>query len=195
MLVPAAGGLVVGCIGALAHAGGDDAEVLEQLQAALRPVRVGEALADRVAEALGEPISGKTIAVLGLTFKPNTDDLRESPALDVISLLKQKGADVSYTDPHVPELEERIPEIRQSMLGALKNVRPGHLMDADLLRALGLPGAANSYATPPRPKKPSIRRQRMSATWASRTAGGEGSPITGASVSDGPGLSSRGPAW
>ncbi len=57
------------------------------------------AMADRVAEALGEPLSGKTIAVLGLTFKPNTDDLREAPALAIVKALQEAGASVRVFDP------------------------------------------------------------------------------------------------
>lgn len=52
----------------------------------------------------GRPIKGSRILVLGAAYKPDIDDLRESPALDVIGLLKQKGADVSYHDPYIPRL-------------------------------------------------------------------------------------------
>jgi UDP-N-acetyl-D-glucosamine dehydrogenase len=44
-------------------------------------------------------LKGSRVLVLGAAYKPDIDDLRESPALDVIHLLKQKGADVSYHDP------------------------------------------------------------------------------------------------
>jgi UDP-N-acetyl-D-glucosamine dehydrogenase len=47
-------------------------------------------------------IKGSNILVLGAAYKPDIDDLRESPALDVIGLLEQKGAHVSYHDPYVP---------------------------------------------------------------------------------------------
>lgn len=47
-------------------------------------------------------IKGSKILVLGAAYKPDIDDLRESPALDVIGLLEQKGAEVSYHDPYVP---------------------------------------------------------------------------------------------
>lgn len=52
----------------------------------------------------GKPIKGSRILVLGAAYKPDIDDLRESPALDVIGLLKQKGALVSYHDPFIPSL-------------------------------------------------------------------------------------------
>lgn len=50
----------------------------------------------------GKPLKGSRVLVLGAAYKPDIDDLRESPALDVIGLLEQKGAVVSYHDPHVP---------------------------------------------------------------------------------------------
>jgi UDP-N-acetyl-D-glucosamine dehydrogenase len=53
---------------------------------------------------VGKPIKGSRILVLGVAYKPDIDDLRESPALDVIGLLKQKGAIVSYHDPFIPSL-------------------------------------------------------------------------------------------
>jgi UDP-N-acetyl-D-glucosamine dehydrogenase len=51
---------------------------------------------------LGKPVKGSRILVLGAAYKPDIDDLRESPALDVIGLLMQKGAAVSYHDPYIP---------------------------------------------------------------------------------------------
>ncbi len=49
-------------------------------------------------------INGSRVLVLGVAYKPDIDDLRESPALDVIGLLKQKGAEVSYHDPYIPSI-------------------------------------------------------------------------------------------
>jgi UDP-N-acetyl-D-glucosamine dehydrogenase len=53
----------------------------------------------------GKPAKDSNILVLGAAYKPDIDDLRESPALDVIGLLIQKGANVSYHDPYISELE------------------------------------------------------------------------------------------
>jgi UDP-N-acetyl-D-glucosamine dehydrogenase len=53
----------------------------------------------------GKPIKGSQLLVLGIAYKPDIDDLRESPALDVIGLLKQKGAHVIYHDPYIPRLD------------------------------------------------------------------------------------------
>jgi len=52
-----------------------------------------------------KPLNGSKVLVLGVAYKPNINDLRESPALDVIHLLQEKGAVVSYSDPYVPALD------------------------------------------------------------------------------------------
>ena len=58
-----------------------------------------KAMADRVAKALDGNLKGKTIALLGLTFKPNTDDMRDAPSLDVAPALMAAGATVQAFDP------------------------------------------------------------------------------------------------
>jgi UDPglucose 6-dehydrogenase len=57
------------------------------------------AMADRVANALGGSLEGKRVAVLGLTFKPNTDDMRDAPSIPLIKRLQEGGADVIAFDP------------------------------------------------------------------------------------------------
>jgi len=57
-----------------------------------------ERMAEKVAQAFGD-VSGKTIAVLGLTFKPNTDDMREAPSLVILPALKKQGATLRAYDP------------------------------------------------------------------------------------------------
>ena len=57
------------------------------------------AMARKVAHSLGGDLRGKTIAVLGLTFKPNTDDMRESPSIPLITALQDMGAKVRAYDP------------------------------------------------------------------------------------------------
>jgi UDPglucose 6-dehydrogenase len=57
------------------------------------------AMADKVVAALGGSVKGKTIGVLGLTFKPNTDDMREAPSLAILPALKEAGAKVKAHDP------------------------------------------------------------------------------------------------
>jgi len=75
-------------------------------------VDVNEAQFDRVAakavELIGEPLDGKVVGVWGLTFKARTDDLRESPSLEIVKRLRDQGAIVRAFDPSVtPPLEER----------------------------------------------------------------------------------------
>ncbi len=65
---------------------------------------------ERVAEALGnqgKPLNGSNVLILGVAYKPDVDDLRESPALKVIELLEARGAKISYNDPHVTSLQAR----------------------------------------------------------------------------------------
>ena len=57
------------------------------------------AMARKVAAALGTSLRGKTIAVLGLTFKPNTDDMRDAPSIPLITALQDMGASVRAYDP------------------------------------------------------------------------------------------------
>ncbi len=61
--------------------------------------RILEAMNDR-----GKILKGSKVLVLGAAYKPDIDDVRESPALDVIGLLKQKGALVEYHDPYIPHI-------------------------------------------------------------------------------------------
>ncbi|WAC59870.1 UDP-glucose dehydrogenase family protein [Brevundimonas sp. SL130] len=58
-----------------------------------------KAMAGRVETALGESVAGKTVALLGLTFKPNTDDMRDAPSLDIALALIAAGAKVQAFDP------------------------------------------------------------------------------------------------
>jgi len=62
---------------------------------------------DKVQNALndaGKPVKGSRIHVMGVAYKRDIDDMRESPALDVILLLEKRGAQITYSDPHVPVL-------------------------------------------------------------------------------------------
>lgn len=67
---------------------------------------------ERLAEALNDdakPIRGSRVLVIGLAYKPDVDDVRETPAAEIVRLLIERGADVSYHDPHVP----RFPVMRR----------------------------------------------------------------------------------
>ncbi len=57
------------------------------------------AMASRIEKAAGGSVKGKTIAVLGVTFKPNTDDMRDAPSLVVVPMLQERGALVRVFDP------------------------------------------------------------------------------------------------
>ena len=62
---------------------------------------------DRVAEALndeGKAVRGSRVCVLGVAYKKDVDDPRESPAFTILEMLQQRGARVSYNDPHIPAL-------------------------------------------------------------------------------------------
>jgi UDP-N-acetyl-D-glucosamine dehydrogenase len=62
----------------------------------------------KIADALNEavkPVHSSRIVILGVAYKPNVDDIRESPALDIIQLLQDKGAEVIYHDPYVSHLK------------------------------------------------------------------------------------------
>jgi UDP-N-acetyl-D-glucosamine dehydrogenase len=62
---------------------------------------------DKVQNALNEqakPLKGSRIHVMGVAYKRDIDDLRESPALDIMHLLKRRGALLSYSDPYIPQL-------------------------------------------------------------------------------------------
>jgi UDP-N-acetyl-D-glucosamine dehydrogenase len=64
-----------------------------------------EYVVNRVAEALNaakKPVSGSRVLILGLAYKPNVDDDRESPSYHLMELLEKRGAKVSYYDPHLP---------------------------------------------------------------------------------------------
>jgi UDP-N-acetyl-D-glucosamine dehydrogenase len=68
-----------------------------------------EYVVDRIGEALNsvkKPINGSRIHLFGIAYKKDVNDMRESPALDILELLVKRGAVVSYTDPWVPELKD-----------------------------------------------------------------------------------------
>jgi UDPglucose 6-dehydrogenase len=66
------------------------------------------AMAERVAAALGGDLAGKRVGVLGLAFKPNTDDMREAPSIALIERLVERGAEVSAFDPVARHQAEQV---------------------------------------------------------------------------------------
>jgi UDP-N-acetyl-D-glucosamine dehydrogenase len=71
---------------------------------------------------LGRPLRGSRIAILGVAYKKDVDDPRESPAFELIELLEQAGAAISYSDPHIPALPAmrrfRVPRLVSQALSA-----------------------------------------------------------------------------
>ncbi len=67
-----------------------------------------KAMAGRVADVLEGDLRGKTIGVLGLTFKPNTDDMRDAPSLDIVPALQAMGATVQAFDPEGHEAKQML---------------------------------------------------------------------------------------
>ena len=79
-------------------------QLADEINSAM-PYRVVE----KITHALGtesKPLNGSRLLVLGVAYKPDVSDTRESPALDLIHLLKQEGALVAYHDPLVPTIRE-----------------------------------------------------------------------------------------
>ncbi|MDB5466718.1 MAG: ugd [Phenylobacterium sp.] len=64
-----------------------------------------KAMAEKVSRAVAGDLAGKTVGVLGLTFKPNTDDMRDAPALDIVPALQAQGAKVQAFDPEGHEAQ------------------------------------------------------------------------------------------
>lgn len=76
-----------------------------------------EYVVGRIAEALNSnrrSLNGSQVHVFGIAYKRDVNDMRESPALDIIELLKRRGAEVSYTDPFVPELRHGTLDLRST---------------------------------------------------------------------------------
>jgi len=65
-------------------------------------------MVERVSNALGGDLKGKRVAVLGLAFKPNTDDMRDAPSIPLVNALVERGAEVSAFDPVAREQAEKI---------------------------------------------------------------------------------------
>src|SRR5437763_17103452 len=69
-------------------------------------------MAQRSIEACGGEVAGKTLAVLGPTFKPNTDDMRDSPSLSILPVLREAGATVRAFDPEgMTEAKKLMPDL------------------------------------------------------------------------------------
>ena len=70
-----------------------------------------KAMAGKVIAAMGGEVAGKRVGVLGLTFKPNTDDMRDAPSLDIIPALQAAGATVQAYDPEGHEARQLLRDV------------------------------------------------------------------------------------
>ena len=88
--------------------------------------RLGEFLNDN-----GKPIKGSRICLLGMAYKKDVDDPRESPSFELAELLTQRGAILTYSDPHIP----RLPEVRHHHLPEMmsQQLTPAFLASQDCL--------------------------------------------------------------
>ena len=110
------------------------------------------AMGRKVIKAMGGDARDKTVAVLGLTFKPNTDDMREAPSLSIIQALQDAGARVRAYDPEGMEqarpLVERV-EFAESAYQAAEGADAVVLVtEWDAFRALDLGRLARGMRTP-----------------------------------------------
>jgi len=96
-------------LAAFARAAGTRAGIVEAVIEANE--RQMQRAVERICRAIGAP-RGKAVAVLGLSFKPNTDDLREAPALTIIAGLKRRGVKVRAFDPVSNAKAAKLPQLR-----------------------------------------------------------------------------------
>jgi UDPglucose 6-dehydrogenase len=100
-----------------------------------------KAMAGKVAAALSGDLAGKTIGVLGLTFKPNTDDMREAPSLEIVPALQAMGAKIQAYDPEGHEARQLLRDVdfKSSPYEALEDADCGVIItEWDEFRALDL---------------------------------------------------------
>jgi len=138
---------------ALARIGQDHAAPMQITEAV---IRVNEEIKQRMVTKLEDlcdgSFNGKTIAVLGVTFKPNTDDMRDAPALTIVPALVGGGAKVRVTDPQGQHEGEALLPGVQWVEDAYKAVQNADavviLTEWNEFRALDLKRIANRMATP-----------------------------------------------
>ena len=110
------------------------------------------AMARKVANAFGGNLRGKSVALLGVTFKPNTDDMRDAPSIPLITALQDMGASVRVFDPVGMEQAKKILEDVTFCDDAYDCVRGTHVLvivtEWEQFRALDLKGMASTMASP-----------------------------------------------
>jgi len=110
------------------------------------------AMGRKVIAACGGTVRGKTVAVLGLTFKPNTDDMREAPALDIIRTLQDAGARIRAYDPEGMEAARALLTDVDYATDAYACAEGAHVLaivtEWNMFRALDLERLKKSMAEP-----------------------------------------------
>ena len=110
------------------------------------------AMGRKVITALGGDAKGKTVAVLGLTFKPNTDDMRDAPSLAIVQSLRDAGANVRAHDPEGMQIAKgMMPDV--AYCGDAYEAAAGAdavviVTEWDIYRALDLKRLADTMAAP-----------------------------------------------
>ncbi|MEM8536994.1 MAG: UDP-glucose/GDP-mannose dehydrogenase family protein, partial [Pseudomonadota bacterium] len=138
---------------ALARIGQDHARPLQIVETVIKVnEEVKRLMVDKIIDLCDEKLRGKTIAVLGLTFKPDTDDMRDAPALTVVPALVGMGADVRVVDPQAfREADPLLPHVTwcddpyEAVNGAHAVVM---MTEWNAFRALNLRDLAGRMATP-----------------------------------------------
>ncbi|MGI8729184.1 MAG: UDP binding domain-containing protein, partial [Solirubrobacteraceae bacterium] len=97
---------------------------------------------ERLLNEAGKPVRGSKIALLGVSYKPGSGDVRESPGLKIVSLLADRGADLRYHDPfvaHLPDHDLRSEPLDDALAGAdlvvIVTAHPGVDHDAAVAQA------------------------------------------------------------
>ena len=138
---------------ALARIGQDNATPLQIVETVIKVNdEVKRLMVEKIIDLCQEKLRGKSIAVLGLTFKPDTDDMRDAPSLTVVPTLVGHGADVRVVDPQAfREAEELLPHVTWYD-DAYKAVEGAHavimLTEWNEFRALDLRLMASKMASP-----------------------------------------------
>ena len=116
-------------------------------------------MADKILAALGGEAAGKTVALLGLTFKPNTDDMRDAASLAIVPALQAKGANIRAFDPEGQHEAQKLLTDVAFASGAYEAAQGAHAVvivtEWDQFRAR--PGAAEVGHDQPRPGRPAKR--------------------------------------
>ena len=101
---------------------------------------------ERALNDAGKPVRGSRILILGVSYKAGVGDMRESPALKIIELLRERGGDIAYHDPHVPELRRARPAQHRARRGARRRRprRDRHRAPVGRPRPRGRAGAAGA---------------------------------------------------